>query len=42
MNKFSGFKQACDESENSSVSRLRTITDTIGSLFDENETVQVW
>lgn len=41
IKKFSEFKQAYDESENSFVSGLRTVTDTIGSWFDENETAQV-
>ena len=41
LRKFSEFKQAYDESENSFVSGLRTVTDTIGSWFDENETAQV-
>ena len=41
VKKFSEFKQAYDESENSFVSGLRTVTDTIGSWFDENETAQV-
>ena len=41
LQKFSEFKQAYNESENSLVSGLRTVTDTIGSWFDENETAQV-
>ena len=41
VRKFSEFKQAYNESENSLVSGLRTVTDTIGSWFDENETAQV-
>ena len=41
LRKFSEFKQAYNESENSLVSGLRTVTDTIGSWFDENETAQV-
>lgn len=41
LRKFSEVKQAYDESENSFVSSLRTVTDTIGSWFDENETAQV-
>ena len=41
LKKFSEFKQAYNESENSLVSGLRTVTDTIGSWFDENETAQV-
>jgi len=39
--KFSELRQAYDESENSFVSGLRSVTDTIGSWFDENETAQV-
>ena len=42
MKKFSEIKQAYDESENSSVSGLRSVTDTIGSWFDKNGTAQVW
>ena len=42
MKKFSEIKQAYDESENSSVSGLRSVTDMIGSWFDENEAAQVW
>ena len=41
LRKFSEFKQVYDESENPFVSSLRTVTDTIGSWFDENETAQV-
>lgn len=41
LRKFSEFKQAYDESENPLVSSMRTVTDTIGSWFDENETAQV-
>ena len=41
LRKFSEFKQAYDESENSFISGLRSVTDTIGSWFDENETAQV-
>ena len=41
LRRFSEFKQAYDESENSFVSGLRSVTDTIGSWFDENETAQV-
>ena len=42
MKKFSEPKRARDESETSFVSGLRTVTDIIGSWFDENETAQVW
>ena len=34
-------RQAYDESENPVVSTIRSVTDTIGSWFDENETAQV-
>ena len=34
-------RQAYDESENPVVSSLRSVTSTIGSWFDENETAQV-
>ncbi|KAJ3515177.1 hypothetical protein NLJ89_g1921 [Agrocybe chaxingu] len=34
-------RQAYDESENPVVSSVRSVTDTIGSWFDENETAQV-
>ena len=34
-------RQAYDESENPVVSTVRSVTDTIGSWFDENETAQV-
>ena len=37
MKTFSEIKQAYEELENSFVSGLRTVTDTIGSWFDENE-----
>ena len=35
------FRQAYDESENPVISSMRTVTDTIGSWFEENETAQV-
>ena len=41
LRKFSEFKQAYDESENSFVSGLWSAIDTIGSRFDENGTAQV-
>lgn len=41
LRKFSELKQVYNESENPFVSGLRTVTDTIGSWFDENETAQV-
>jgi len=34
-------RQAYDESENPVVSSMRSVTQTIGSWFDENETAQV-
>lgn len=34
-------RQAYDESENVVVSSVRSVTETIGSWFDENETAQV-
>ncbi|KAF8659895.1 hypothetical protein AX16_001779 [Volvariella volvacea WC 439] len=34
-------RQAYDESENPVVSSLRSVTETVGSWFDENETAQV-
>lgn len=34
-------RQAYDESENVVVSSMRTVTETVGSWFDENETAQV-
>jgi len=41
LRKFSEFKQAYNESESSLVLGLQSVTDTIGSWFDENETAQV-
>ena len=41
LRKVLGFEQAYNKSENSFVSGLRSVTDTIGSWFDENETAQV-
>ena len=41
LKKFSELKQTYNESENPFVSGLRTVTDTIGSWFDESETAQV-
>ncbi|TFY72009.1 hypothetical protein EVG20_g993 [Dentipellis fragilis] len=38
---FSSLRQAYDESENPVVSSLRSVTSTVGSWFDENETAQV-
>ncbi|KAF9006086.1 hypothetical protein BDQ17DRAFT_1303617 [Cyathus striatus] len=39
--KLSELRQVYDESENSVVSSVRSVTETIGSWFDENETAQV-
>ena len=41
MRKLSDWRVAYDESENPFVERLRGITETIGSWFEENETAQV-
>jgi len=41
LRKFSKSKQAYNESEDSLVSGLRTVTDTINSWFDEDKTAQV-
>lgn len=41
MRKLSEMRSAYDESENPFVERLRGVTETIGSWFDENETAQV-
>ena len=38
---FASLRQSFDESENSIVSSLRSVTQTVGSWFDENETAQV-
>ncbi|TFY83168.1 hypothetical protein EWM64_g858 [Hericium alpestre] len=38
---FASLRQSYDESENPVVSSLRSVTSTIGSWFDENETAQV-
>jgi mitochondrial import inner membrane translocase subunit TIM44 len=38
---FTSIRQSYDESENPVVSSLRSVTQTIGSWFDENETAQV-
>lgn len=39
--KFTAWKEAFDESENPVVSSIRSVTSTIGSWFDENETARV-
>lgn len=41
MRKFSEWRMAYDESENPFVERMRSITETIGGWFEENETAQV-
>jgi len=41
MRKLTEAKQAYEESENPVVSSLRSVTDTVGSWFEENETAQV-
>ncbi|KAF8159502.1 hypothetical protein B0H34DRAFT_788695 [Crassisporium funariophilum] len=41
LKSFVSMRQAFDESENPVVSSVRSVTDTIGSWFDENETAQV-
>ncbi|KAF4610471.1 hypothetical protein D9613_007013 [Agrocybe pediades] len=41
LRKFVALRQAYDESENPVVSSMRSVTETIGSWFDENETAQV-
>ncbi|KXN87452.1 Mitochondrial import inner membrane translocase subunit tim44 [Leucoagaricus sp. SymC.cos] len=41
LRSFVSMRQAYDESENSFVSSVRSVTQTIGSWFDENETAQV-
>ncbi|KAF8966345.1 hypothetical protein BDZ97DRAFT_1917721 [Flammula alnicola] len=38
---FFQMRQAYDESENPVISSMRSVTETIGSWFDENETAQV-
>ncbi|GLB43416.1 putative essential component of the PAM complex, a complex required for the translocation of transit peptide-containing proteins from the inner membrane into the mitochondrial matrix in an ATP-dependent manner [Lyophyllum shimeji] len=41
LRSFAELRQAFDESENPVVSSVRSVTQTIGSWFDENETAQV-
>lgn len=41
LRSFVSLRQAYDESENPVVSSLRSVTQTVGSWFDENETAQV-
>lgn len=38
---FASMRQAYDESENPVVASMRSVTQTVGSWFDENETAQV-
>ncbi|KAF9518018.1 hypothetical protein BS47DRAFT_1338909 [Hydnum rufescens UP504] len=40
LRQFTNLRRAYDESENPFVSGVRSVTDTIGTLFDENETAQ--
>ncbi|KAF9477614.1 TIM44 subunit of mitochondria import inner membrane translocase [Pholiota conissans] len=41
LRKLAELRQSYDESENPVVSSVRSVTETIGSWFDENETAQV-
>jgi import inner membrane translocase subunit TIM44 len=41
LRKLAELRQSFDESENPVVSGIRSVTQRIGSLFDENETAQV-
>jgi import inner membrane translocase subunit TIM44 len=41
LKKMAELRQAYDESENPVVSSMRSVTETIGSWLDENETAQV-
>jgi import inner membrane translocase subunit TIM44 len=41
LRKLTALREAYDESENPLISSVRTVTSTIGSWFDENETAQV-
>ncbi|KAF7969680.1 hypothetical protein HWV62_22387 [Athelia sp. TMB] len=41
LRQFASWREAYDESENPVVSSMRSVTSTIGSFFDENETAQV-
>jgi mitochondrial import inner membrane translocase subunit TIM44 len=41
LRRITALREAYDESENPVVSSMRTVTSTIGSWFDENETAQV-
>lgn len=41
LRRLAALREAYDESENPVVSSMRSVTSTIGSWFDENETAQV-
>lgn len=41
LRQFVALRQAFDESENSTVAYFRSLSQSIGSWFDENETAQV-
>ncbi|KAF9038487.1 import inner membrane translocase subunit tim44 [Panaeolus papilionaceus] len=41
LRKFAQLREAYDESENPVVLSMRSVTDSVGSWFDENETAQV-
>ena len=41
LRQFAELKQQYDESENPLISSVRSVTQTIGSWFDENESAQV-
>lgn len=41
LRSFVSLREAFDESENPVVSSVRSVTQTVGSWFDENETAQV-
>lgn len=41
LRSFASMRQAYDQSENPVVASVRSVTQTVGSWFDENETAQV-
>lgn len=41
LRRLAALREAYDESENPVVSSMRSVTSTVGSWFDENETAQV-
>ena len=41
LRQFTNLRRAYDESENPLVSSMRSVTETIGTWFDESETAQV-